>query len=64
MGEQKNLRASILELEARLRAAEARAEAVEREAELQQSRALELSARLSAILSISCLLYTSPSPRD
>ena len=59
MGEQKNLRASILELEARLRAAEARAEAVEREAELQQSRALELSARLSAILSISAALLIS-----
>ncbi|NTU83328.1 MAG: GAF domain-containing protein [Chloroflexales bacterium] len=59
MGEQENMRAYILELEGRLRAAEARAEAVEREAELQQSRAIELSARLSAILSISAALLIS-----
>jgi two-component system NtrC family sensor kinase len=59
MGEQADLRPYILELEARLHAAEAQAEAVEREAVLQQSRAIELSARLSAILSISAALLIS-----
>ncbi len=59
MGELEHLRAYNRELELRLCAAEARAEAVEREAELQQSRALELSARLSAILSISAVLLIS-----
>ncbi|HMQ34297.1 MAG TPA: ATP-binding protein [Chloroflexaceae bacterium] len=59
MGEQANLRASISRLEERLRDAESRAESVEREAALQQSRALELSSRLSAILSISAALLIS-----
>jgi two-component system NtrC family sensor kinase len=59
MGEYEDLRSYIRELEGRVRAAEARAEAVEREAALQQSRAVELSARLSAILSISAALLIS-----
>lgn len=59
MGEHQDQRAYIHELEIRLRAAESRAEAVEREASLQQSRAVELSARLSAILSISAALLIS-----
>lgn len=59
MGEHEDLRAMIAELESRLRAAEGRAEAVEREAALQQRRAVELSARLSTILSISAALLIS-----
>lgn len=59
MGELEDLRLYIQTLEAKVHAAEARAEAVEREAELQQNRALELSARLSAILSISAALLIS-----
>lgn len=59
MGELERLRGHISELEDRLRVAEARADSVAREAELQQSRAIELSARLSAILSISAALLIS-----
>lgn len=59
MSEPVDLRAQIRDLQSRLRVAEARAEAVEREAELQQSRAVDLSARLSTILSISAALLIS-----
>ncbi|NCC34339.1 MAG: histidine kinase [Chloroflexia bacterium] len=59
MGDLEEIRAYVQSLEKRLQIAEARAEAVEREAELQQSRAVELSARLSAILSISAVLLIS-----
>lgn len=59
MDEREQLRSYIGELERRVRDAEGRAEAVEREAALQQSRAVELSARLSAILSISAALLLS-----
>jgi two-component system NtrC family sensor kinase len=59
MSEVDTVHAQIADLQLRLRAAEARAEMVEREAELQQSRAIDLSARLSTILSISAALLIS-----
>lgn len=59
MDEIEQLRGYTRELEERLRAAEADAAKVALEAERQQSRAVELSARLSAILSISAALLIS-----
>jgi two-component system NtrC family sensor kinase len=59
MSEPVDLQSQIADLERRLRAAEARADAVEREAALQMSRAVDLSARLSTILSISAALLIS-----
>ncbi len=58
-GELAELRAYISQLEQRLKEAEDRAEAIARDAALQQTRALELSSRLSAILSISAALLIS-----
>lgn len=59
MSELEDLRAQIRDLQNRLRVAEARAEMVEREAELQQSRVVDLSTRLSTILSVSAALLIS-----
>jgi len=59
MEELAQLRARVAELERRLGASEARATAVEREAALQLSRAVDLNARLSVILSISAALLIS-----
>ena len=59
MSELECLRGYIQDLEGRLYAAEARADSVAQEAELQQRRTIELSARLSAILSISAALLIS-----
>jgi two-component system NtrC family sensor kinase len=59
MSELEQLRGQVRDLEARLRDAESRAVMVEREAELQQNRAVDLSARLSTILSISAALLIS-----
>lgn len=59
MTEVEQLRKRVADLERRLAATAAQAEAVEREAALQMSRAVDLSARLSAILSISAALLIS-----
>lgn len=59
MGELDDLRAQVRDLQNQLRLAEARAGMIELEAELQQSRAIDLSARLSTILSISAALLIS-----
>ncbi len=59
MGELEHLQQRIAVLEHRLSEASAHAEIVEREAALQMSRAVDLSARLSAILSISAALLIS-----
>ncbi|MEI6775502.1 MAG: ATP-binding protein [Chloroflexales bacterium] len=59
MGELEQLRLQITGLERRLAETTAHAEIVEREAALQMSRAVDLGARLSAILSISAALLMS-----
>jgi two-component system NtrC family sensor kinase len=59
MHDQSDLHAQLADLQRRLQAAEVRAEAVEREAALQMNRAMDLSARLSIILSISAALLIS-----
>ncbi|NTW00324.1 MAG: GAF domain-containing protein [Oscillochloris sp.] len=59
MGELEELQQRIAILEHRLAETKAHAEIVEREAALQMSRAVDLNARLSAILSISAALPTS-----
>lgn len=59
MGELDDLRAQVTSLQLRLADAEGRARLIEREANLQMTRAVDLSARLSAILSISAALLIS-----
>lgn len=59
MGELEQLQLRIADLEQSLADAQAHAALVEREAALQMSRAMDLSARLSAILSISAALLIS-----
>ncbi|WP_129631543.1 sensor histidine kinase [Candidatus Oscillochloris fontis] len=61
MGELEDLRQRVAELEQRLSEVHAQAETVEREAALQMTRAINLNARLSVILSLSAAL---PNSRD